>query len=162
MSRQRHHFRSQPKRRAAVSISDRRFCRIPKRGRIAGVCAGIADYFDYSSTMVRFAAVTGLIFVPQITLLAYIIAWLVVPTRDEIEAGNNPPHDDDEADPIEAIKRRQSHFDDALSNDDRMTERRRAVRRARQRLVDIERRIQSIEAYVTSSRYQLGDEIRKL
>ena len=49
---------------------------------IAGVCAGIADYFDLDPTLIRlgyafFTIFTGLL--PGI--LAYFIAIVVVPTR---------------------------------------------------------------------------------
>lgn len=48
--------------------------------KIAGVCGGIAEYFDIDPTLVRLIAVV-LIFVDGIGLLAYIVGWIVMPKR---------------------------------------------------------------------------------
>ena len=45
--------------------------------RIAGVCGGLADYFDIDSTIVRLIAVI-LAFAGG-GILAYLVAWLIVP-----------------------------------------------------------------------------------
>ena len=46
--------------------------------KICGVCAGIAKYRGVDAWVVRFIAVTGLIFIPQVTFPAYIIACIVL------------------------------------------------------------------------------------
>ncbi len=51
------------------SISDR---------KIAGVCGGLAGYFDIDPTIVRLLAVV-FVLAGGSGLLAYIIAWIVVP-----------------------------------------------------------------------------------
>lgn len=45
---------------------------------IAGICGGLAEYFNIDPTLVRLLFVLGLIFVGG-TLWAYIIMWIVVP-----------------------------------------------------------------------------------
>ncbi|MFH1641493.1 MAG: PspC domain-containing protein [Nanoarchaeota archaeon] len=45
---------------------------------VAGVCAGIADYFKIDPVWVRLAAVL-LIFVNGTGILAYLIAWIIIP-----------------------------------------------------------------------------------
>ena len=57
----------------------------PRDGRrIAGVCAGLAEYFDLDVTLVRLvwliAALTG------VCLLAYPVAWIVIPEEPLILA----------------------------------------------------------------------------
>lgn len=52
--------------------------------KIAGVCAGVADYFEVDPTMVRLAWVIFFL-AGGSGLLAYIIAWIVVPQE------NHPP-----------------------------------------------------------------------
>ena len=51
----------------------------PQQGKvIAGVCAGIADRFGYSRTLVRVLfAVSVLLPGPQ--FIAYIVLWLAIP-----------------------------------------------------------------------------------
>ena len=46
--------------------------------KIAGVCAGLADYLDVDVTLVRLAAVLAVVFGGS-GVLAYIIAWIVIP-----------------------------------------------------------------------------------
>ena len=155
-------------RQSGVSISDRRLWRDPDRGRVAGVCAGLAHYFGAGTTMVRFLAVTALIFVPQVTLIAYLLAAVFLPTREDVLAQNR--EDDAQAETatdagVERERERQREFDRRLRENDAaesLDDRRRVVRRARERLSAIERRIQDLEAYVTSRRYDLNRELGKL
>jgi phage shock protein C len=59
----------------------RRLTRSRTEGKIAGVCAGIANYFDVDVVLVRAAWVVFSI-VPGAVIggvLAYIAAWLVIP-----------------------------------------------------------------------------------
>ena len=63
----------------------KRIYRNPRNKVIAGVCAGIADYFDIDVTWVRLGFVLA-IFASGVGLLAYVIAWIVIP-KDETGAG---------------------------------------------------------------------------
>jgi phage shock protein C len=62
--------------------------------KIAGVCAGVAEYFDLDVTLVRLvwlitAVMTG------IGLLSYPIAWIVMPEErkaEEVPAGHTATH----------------------------------------------------------------------
>ena len=162
MSQRRNHRRGPSHwRRARISISDRRLYRDPERGRLAGVCAGLADYFRTSATMMRFVAITALIFVPQVTVLAYLIAALLLPTREKIDAAIDSAIDPD----LARERARQRAFEHELADSggtEDLDDRRRIVRQARERLQRIERRIEGIEAYVTSRRFDLDREFRKL
>ena len=57
---------------------DRRLQRKPDTAMIGGVCAGIADYFNIDPTWIRLLAVL-LIFASGFGLVAYIVAWIVIP-----------------------------------------------------------------------------------
>ncbi len=59
-----------------------RLYRSKKNSVIAGVCGGLAEYFDIDPTIVRIVAVI-LIFASGIGLLAYLISWIVIPQRTE-------------------------------------------------------------------------------
>ena len=59
----------------------RRFVRLPDDGRVAGVCAGMAAYFDADVTLVRLAWVT-LSIIPGVLIggvIAYVAAWVLMP-----------------------------------------------------------------------------------
>lgn len=47
---------------------------------IAGVCAGLADYFDVDVTWIRIAFVLA-VFAGMSGVLAYIVLWIAVPSR---------------------------------------------------------------------------------
>jgi phage shock protein PspC (stress-responsive transcriptional regulator) len=55
----------------------RRLRRRPDDGHIAGVCAGVAEYFDIDPLIVRIAAVVLLFTGPG--AFAYVLAWIFVP-----------------------------------------------------------------------------------
>ena len=59
----------------SASNNSRNLYRDPQKGKIAGVCAGLADYFGVETWIVRLLAITGLIFAGFITFTAYIAAW---------------------------------------------------------------------------------------
>src|SRR5437773_10422466 len=65
--------------------SPKQLFRRSSSGRLAGVCAGIAEYFETDVTLVRLASVV-LSIVPGGFiggLLAYLAAWIIVPDATE-------------------------------------------------------------------------------
>lgn len=48
--------------------------------KIAGVCAGVAEYFDIDPTIVRLAWVLFTLF-GGAGIIGYFVAWLVMPNR---------------------------------------------------------------------------------
>src|SRR3954463_4947775 len=65
-------------------VRRRRLVRRPAEGKIAGVCAGLADYFDADVALVRAAWVVLSIWPGAIVLgiIAYIAAWVLMPRAD--------------------------------------------------------------------------------
>jgi phage shock protein PspC (stress-responsive transcriptional regulator) len=57
----------------------RRLVRRTDDRMIAGVCSGIADYTGVDVTVVRLAAVVGAILGVGSLLVAYVVAWLLMP-----------------------------------------------------------------------------------
>lgn len=56
----------------------KRLCRSRTQRMIGGVCGGVGDYFEVDPTLVRLAWVLfGLL--GGTGVLAYIVAWLIVP-----------------------------------------------------------------------------------
>lgn len=49
-----------------------------KDKKVAGVCAGLGDYFDLDPTIVRILFVV-IFFAGGASLLAYLIMWIVMP-----------------------------------------------------------------------------------
>lgn len=59
----------------------RRFARPRDDRRIAGVCAAVARRFDWDVTTVRVLTVLSIL-LPGPQVLAYVIAWIVLPNDD--------------------------------------------------------------------------------
>lgn len=51
--------------------------------KIAGVCAGLADYFDIDPTLVRLLWACTVLFAGT-GVIAYIIAWIIVPEEPAV------------------------------------------------------------------------------
>ena len=123
------------------SIPRRRFYRNREKAMLGGVCAGLADYFGFNLRVTRILAFIAFLMAMPMSLLAYFGTVLLVPTGPE--------------------SARQPEFDPEF---------RKAIRSApAQTLGDVRRRFQSLdsrlarlERYVTSSRFNLDQEFRKL
>jgi phage shock protein PspC (stress-responsive transcriptional regulator) len=63
------------------SAARRRLTRIPADARIAGICAGIADYLGVDVTLIRILWVTLSVVPGSIIggIVAYAVAWLIMP-----------------------------------------------------------------------------------
>lgn len=70
---------------------NRRLYRSRKDKMIAGICAGLGDYFEIDPTLVRIIFVVSL-FLGGTGILAYIILWIVVPEEPYIaKSGETTP-----------------------------------------------------------------------
>lgn len=76
------------KRVAGAAATRRRLTRVREGRKIAGVCQGVADYFDIDVTLVRILWVV-VAFCGFLGVIAYIVAWIVMP--EEPLALNSAP-----------------------------------------------------------------------
>src|SRR3954447_2678351 len=75
-----------------MSDHTRRLVRRSASGKIAGVCAGIAEYLDTDVTFVRLVCVV-LAIVPGAIfggVIAYLAAWLIMPDVPGVPAADRP------------------------------------------------------------------------
>jgi Putative stress-responsive transcriptional regulator len=63
----------------------KRLTRSRKEKMIAGVCGGIADYFDLDPTIVRIGYIMLSIFTVFAGILCYFILWFVMPVESAEE-----------------------------------------------------------------------------
>jgi phage shock protein C len=134
----------------------RRLYRDPRRGKIGGVCAGIAAYYGVEPWVVRCIAVTGLLFFPSIVFPAYWIAYFLM---------DRPPADD-------GVPRRGSrgeggarypsnHSSPAPEFGSRLSPRN-SLRDVQADLAEAELRLRRMERHVTSGQYELRRELNKI
>ena len=122
-----------------------------KQARIAGVCAGIANYLGMEAWVVRCAAATCLIFMPNITFPAYWILFFAIGKPQEDE-GEDRPQD---------ARGRADHSAPAPELGMRLSPRR-SLRHLQADLMQAELRLRRIEYHITSGRYELQKELHKL
>ncbi|TDJ35005.1 MAG: PspC domain-containing protein [Gammaproteobacteria bacterium] len=112
-----------------------RLYRDPGHAWIAGVCAGIAKFFDVSRFCVRLIALVCLFVVTVPTMIVYGIAWMILDKPPEYRRHRGGAA--------------QREWREVRSN-------------AGDRLRNLDRRIQDIEARVTASEFDLEKEFRNL
>jgi phage shock protein C len=66
-------------------MPSKKLYRSREHAMIGGVCAGIAEYFDTDPSLIRLALVL-LFFAGGVGILAYIVAWIIVPQKPLITA----------------------------------------------------------------------------
>ena len=123
------------------SIGRRRFYRNSSRGVIGGVCAGLADYFGFNLKVTRILAVIALLGAMPATLLAYFGTVLLVPARPTTQP--TPDYDPE--------------FRRVLRSDPSRT-----MGEVNRRFKKLDARLARLERYVTSPRFNLDQEFRKL
>jgi phage shock protein C len=70
---------AQPPPLVGATYAPKKLHRILAGKKIAGVCAGFADYFDMDITLMRLIWVGLLLIPPHLGLIAYFVSWAVLP-----------------------------------------------------------------------------------
>jgi len=124
--------------------SENKFYRDKEHCMIAGVCAGIADYFGLDRWLVRIITITLLVFTNSLVIFIYILAWIVFDKKpddymiDELEKEFA----------FERIKRKVTSGNGISDTFNRFSQ--------------LELRMRRLEAFITSKRYNLSKEINDL
>jgi phage shock protein PspC (stress-responsive transcriptional regulator) len=71
------------KNRKDMDFSTKRLYRSNEEKMIAGVCGGIAEYFDLDPVLVRVGYILLSVFTFFSGLLAYLILWIVIPQKKD-------------------------------------------------------------------------------
>ena len=123
------------------SIPRRKFYRNRDRAMVAGVCAGLADYFGFNLKVTRVLAVISLFMAMPFTLLAYFGTVFLVPAAPDM---SRQPDVDPE-------------FRKAVRSDPAQT-----LSDVRRRFQSLDSRLARLERYVTSPRFDLDQEFKNL
>lgn len=65
--------------RVGSVLARKRLIRPRANRKVAGVCAGFAEYFDLDITLVRVVWLMSVFVGVGLSLIAYVIAWIVIP-----------------------------------------------------------------------------------
>ncbi len=125
-------------------------------GWIAGLCSGLARYWDVPNWVVRLAAVALLMFTGALAFWLYILAWVAIapaPSRWS-ESAAQSGEDEMECDENRHVYRRRSHF----RYTDAPSER---IKKVQGRMTAAVTRVEAMERYVTSRQYDLNRDFSK-
>ncbi|AWB67101.1 envelope stress response membrane protein PspC [Saccharobesus litoralis] len=124
--------------------------RDPDRGKLGGVCAGIANYWGWELWLVRIIAISGLFLSGSLFFWGYIALWIVLdkqaPAKDwQSQVTAQPVHFEIKSQVWKAGQPPRRAFQDIKATFD-----------------NLETRLQKLESYVTSKQFSIAREINKL
>jgi len=135
-----------------------------EQGKIAGVCAGIADYFGWETWLVRILVVSMVLFGMPFLILGYVAAWFILDKSPE-QNNKNKFHSG------KNVYREDTNFNGDVSNESIKVKARiwqsgeppkQALHDIRRKFRSLERKLQAMEQYVTSAEFTVSREINKL
>jgi phage shock protein C len=118
--------------------------RIPERGVVSGVCAGIAEYFGWSVKLLRAALVISVLLGAGAMIVVYLILWYVM---DPVESGSSTPG---------------SGYDGGGGSGPSGGVRRPSMAEVQMRFERLDARLRGIEECVTDKEFELRRELKKL
>ena len=119
-----------------------KFYRDKKNAKVAGVCAGIADYTGFDVSLVRMMMIATFFFSGGSSMLLYFIAAIMIPDR---------PYE------LEGQSADEQKFWQGVRASPR-----RSARQIHSQFRDIDRRLADIESFVTSENRVLAQQIDDL
>ncbi len=140
--------------------------RNPVKGKIAGVCAGLADYFGWETWLIRILVVSGVLFGMPFLIFIYVAAWFIL---DKAPQNNSKGHQDS-FESMSNTKKHQSVNDDISNESIKVKGRiwqsgeppKQAFHDINRKFKLLERKLQTMEHYVTSPEFTVSREINKL
>jgi len=118
--------------------------------KIAGVCAGLADHFQVAHWVVRLIVVAGFCFTGSLAIFSYIIAWCLMAPKSKECTEEAVEYDEKRH---EYRPKTMFRYSEGASS---------RLKAARKKVKDSLGRVEDMESYVTSRRYQLNKEFSKL
>lgn len=128
-----------------AGTTGRRLYRDADRAVVGGVCAGLATYLGFNLKVTRLLCVIAFLCAFPFALIAYLVAVLVIPSS------SSRIYDDE----LREARRKEALREEILRAKP-------TVRDVRERYREMDERLARIERYVTSSRYELDEEFRRL
>ena len=134
-------------------------------GKVAGVCAGLADHWDVAHWVVRLGWVGAFLFTGGfLALWVYLAAWVLLAPRPSRRSAGGAYRDLEAFDEAEVEMEYDERYHDyrprkVFRYSDSSTVR---LQRARERLDAALRRVEDMESYVTSRQFELNREFSRL
>lgn len=144
------------------------------QGKLAGVCAGIADYFGWETWLVRILVVSGVLLGMGWFVVIYIAAWFILdkkagnPANAKRHGQRNPSgyHAQQADNTTQAQASHEEFANESIKVKSRIWQAgeppKQAFHDIRRKFKTLERELRVIERYVTSPEFTVSREINKL
>lgn len=141
--------------------------RNPSQGKIAGVCAGLAEYFGWEAWLVRILVVSGVLLGMGWFIVVYIAAWFILDKKCSVKGKTASKAKKMFSSDKEEVKEDKEHFSsESIKVKSRIWQAgeppKQAFRDIRRKFNTLERELRQIERYVTSPEFTVSREINKL
>ena len=140
----------------------RQLHRIPERGKIAGVCAGVAEFTGSEPWLIRVIWFSGFILSGGFFFIAYIAGWFILDRKPKLGQTSNKSSGQDQWHRFED----KNDIDQAVEVKTKVWQAGEPPRRAYKDILmqfeNIEHRVRTMETYVTSNEFTLKREISRL
>ena len=141
--------------------------RLRREGKIAGVCAGLSQYFGLETWLVRIIFVSGFLFSPPFFVIGYIALWFILDVKPGQEKGSKKKQQWENKFEGDINAHIRSHFaEKPVEVKEKVWQAgeppRRAFHDIASQFKDLEKRLQKLETYVTSTEFTVSREIDRL
>lgn len=132
--------------------------RDPRQGKVAGVCAGVAEYFGWETWLVRIITVTGFLLSGSFFLVAYLAGWFILEKKPQgLITGHSHS----------AVTSKEAEIlDRSIEVKAKVWQAGEPPKQALHDIVDkfdqVESRLRNMERFVTSPQYTVSREINNL
>ena len=135
-----------------------------EHGKIAGVCAGISDFFGWETWLVRIFFVSALILGSPIVMVIYVAAWFILDKKIDHEESKMHANASDKQTTFGQSQAKTT--DESIKVKSRIWQKgeppKQAFHDIHRKFKRLESKLISIERYVTSSEFTISREINKL
>jgi phage shock protein C len=148
--------------------SERGFYRDADRAMLGGVCAGLAGYFGLNLRVTRFLAFIAFLMAMPFAVVAYLFALFLIPS----ESGRRPEYEEsrhccwgtrrERSRRRKRRSRRRDNHAQEYQEDAAAAPRGPSLQDVKERYKTLDQRLAELEKQVTSPRFQLEQEFRKL
>lgn len=143
----------------------RRLYKNPDAAKVCGVCAGLAEYFDLETWVVRVITISFVLFSSGTAVLAYFFACFIMDTKPGTSSNSRcfvvwpgkREHSSSNSDPEQ--RRYSASVNDVWKKGYTPAE---TLQKVEITFENIERKLQRLETYVTSNKYHLEKEFQKM
>lgn len=138
--------------------------RNPSQGKIAGVCAGLADYFGWETWLVRILVVSGVLLGMGWFVVIYIAAWFILDKKSGAATKVEAKFKQKVKDSAQQVKEELSS--ESIKVKSRIWQAgeppKQAFHDIRRKFTTLEKELRQIERYVTSPEFTVSREINNL